>query len=149
MTDPREAPKQHRWLKWVGLQEPPADPDAWMAVVQDLTVDNVETGHCERAFRVAEALKAAGIEAQQRAYVRTDQGRVSGMSWGAFVGGTPAGDRVRVAVLVHNRDLEQANIVVAGLNEHGELEDQLAPEKLTGEGPVARDIPTTDGFDLP
>jgi len=146
MTDPHEAPKQHRWLKWMGLQEPPVDPEAWMAVVQGLAVDNVETGLCEKASLVAEALKAAGIESEQRAYVRADQGRVSGMSWGAFVGGTPASDRVKVAVLVHNRDLQQATNVVAGL---GELEGRLAPEKLAGEGPVARDIPTRDGFDVP
>jgi hypothetical protein len=149
MTDPHEPPKQHRWLKWMGLQEPPVDPEAWMAVVQDLAVDDVETGLCEKAALVAEALKEAGIEAQQRAYVRADQGRISGVAWGALVGGASAGDRVRVAVLVHNRDLEQAKIVVAGLGEHRELEDQLGPEKLTGEGPVARDIPVTDGLDLP
>jgi hypothetical protein len=139
MADQREAREQHRWLKWVGLQEPPVDPEAWMAVVQDLTVDDVETGLCEKAIAVTEALKAAGIEAQQRAYVRADQGRLSGVAWGALVGGAAAGDRVRVAVLVHNRDLEEAKIVVAGLNEPPELEDQLTSEKLTGEGSVARD----------
>jgi hypothetical protein len=124
MAGQHGAPKQRRWLKWVGLQEPPVDPEAWMAVVQDLTVDDVETGLCEKAALIAEALKAAGIEAQQRAYVRADQGRLSGVAWGSLVGGASAGDRVRVAVLVHNRDLEQANIVVAG---------------LTGEGSGARD----------
>ena len=149
MTDPHQAPKQHRWLKWVGLQEPPVDPDAWMAVVKDLAVDDAETGVCVAAARVTEALKAAGIEAEQRAYVRTKQGRVSGMSWGAFVGGTPAADRVKVAVLVHNRDLERARSVVAGLGEYREVENRLADEELAGERHLTRDIGTTDGLGLP
>jgi hypothetical protein len=149
MTDPHQAPKQHRWLKWVGLQEPPVDPEAWMAVVKDLAVDDAETGVCEAASRVAEALKAAGIEAHQRVYVRTDQGRVSGMSWGAFVGGTPAADRVKVAVLVHNRDLEQATSVVAGLGEYREVEVRLADQELAAEGHLTGDIGTTDGLGLP
>jgi hypothetical protein len=149
MTDPHEAPKRHRWLKWVGLEEPPVDPEAWMAVVKDLGVDDVDSGVCKAATRVAEALKAAGIEADQRVYVRTDQGRVSGMSWGAFVGGTPAADRVKVAVLVHNRDLERATSVVAGLGEYREVEDRLAEEALSREDRLVRDIGTTDGLGLP
>jgi hypothetical protein len=149
MTDPHEAPKQHRWLKWVGLQEPPADPEAWIPVVKDLGVDDAETGVCKAASRVTQALKAAGIEAEQRAYVRTDQGRVSGMSWGAFVGGTPAADRVKVAVLVHHRDLEQAASVVAGLGEYREPDVRPADEELAGEGRLARDIGTTGGLGQP
>ena len=149
MTDPHQAPKQHRWLKWVGLQEPPVDPEAWMAVVKDLAVDDAETGVCVAASRVTEALKAAGIEAHQRAYVRTEQGRVSGMAWGAFVGGTPAADRVKVAVLVHNRDLEQATSVVAGLGEYREVENRIVDEELAGEGHITPDIGTTDGLGLP
>jgi hypothetical protein len=149
MTDPHQAPKLHKWLKWVGLQEPPVDPEAWMAVVKDLGVDDAETGVCVAAARVTEALKAAGIEADQRAYVRTEQGRVSGMSWGAFVGGTPASDRVKVAVLVRNRDLEQAASVVAGLGDYREVDDRLVDEDLAGEPPLTRDIGTTDGLGLP
>ena len=108
-------PRERRWLKWMGLQEPPIDPDAWMAVVQDLGVDDTETGFCEEASRIADALNAAGIEAQQRAYARADQGRNSGFTLQAFVGGLPAANRVRVAVVVHSRDLERAQKLVAGL----------------------------------
>jgi hypothetical protein len=114
MSDSSQIPK-HRWLKWVGLQEPPVDPDAWMAVAKDLGVDDAETGFCEQASRIADALKAAGIEAHQRVYARPDQGRNSGFTLQAFVGGLPAANRVRVAVVVQNRDLERAQKLVAEL----------------------------------
>jgi hypothetical protein len=99
----------------VGLQEPTIDPDAWMAVAQDLGVDDAETGFSEAASRISDALKAAGIEAHQRVYARPDQGRTSAFTLQALVGGLPAANRVRVAVVVHNRDLEQANAIVSNL----------------------------------
>jgi hypothetical protein len=86
-----------------------------MAVTQDLGIDDVETGSSEVATQISEALKEAGIEAHQRVYARPDQGRTSAFTLQALVGGLPAANRVRIAVLVHNRDLEQAKKLVAGL----------------------------------
>lgn len=114
MAEPEQPPRR-KWLKWVGLQEPTIDPDAWMAVTQDLGVDDAETGFSEAASRISDALKAAGIEAHQRVYARPDQGRTSAFTLQALVGGLPAANRVRVAVVVHNRDLEQANAIVSNL----------------------------------
>jgi hypothetical protein len=114
MGDQEQAPKR-KWLKWVGLQEPPIDPDAWIAVAKDLGVDNAETGVSEEASLIADALKAAGIEAHQSVYARPDQGRNSGFTLQAFVGGLPAADRIRIAVVVHHRDFERAQKLVAGL----------------------------------
>lgn len=102
----------------MGLQEPPLDPDAWMAVAKDLAVDNADTGLSEEASRIADALEAVGIEAQQRAYARPDQGRNSGFTLQAFVGGLPAANRVRVAVVVHSRDLERAQKLVAEMSQN-------------------------------
>jgi hypothetical protein len=99
----------------VGLQEPPVDPDAWMAVAKDLGMDDAETGVSEAASRIADALTAAGIEAHQRVYARPDQGRNSGFTLQTFAGGLPAANRVRVAVVVHNRDLERAQKLIADL----------------------------------
>lgn len=101
----------HKWLKWLGLEEPPADPDAWMAVVQDLPVENIETGYSAMAHRLTEALTAAGIEAHQRAYARPDQGNTSSFSMRTLIGGDPTAARVRIAVVVHSRDLERARQV--------------------------------------
>jgi hypothetical protein len=114
MGEPRQ-PRRNRWLKWAGLQEPPIDPDAWMAVARDLGVDDAETGFSEAAAQVSDALKAAGIESQQHVYARPDAGRTSAFTVQALVGGLPAANRVRIAVLVHNRDLEQAKKLVAEL----------------------------------
>lgn len=114
MADRDQVPKR-AWLKWVGLQAPPVDPDAWMAVAQDLAIDDPEAGVSEAASQISAALAAAGIVAQQRVYARPDQGRTSAFTLQALVGGLPAANRVRVAVLVHSRDLEQAKKIVVDL----------------------------------
>lgn len=82
-----------------------------MAVVQDLPIEDTETGYCARACWLADALRAAGIDARQRAYTRLDQGSTSGFSMRTFVGGDPAVARVRIAVVVRGRDLERARRV--------------------------------------
>jgi hypothetical protein len=114
MGEPQQ-PRQSRWLKWVGLQEPPIDPEAWMAVAQDLGVDDSEAGSSEVATQISEALTAAGIESHQRVYARPDAGRTSAFTLQALVGGLPAANRVRIAIVVHNRDLERAKSLVAEL----------------------------------
>jgi hypothetical protein len=30
VVDPANSPVQHKWLKWLGLQEPPLEADSWM-----------------------------------------------------------------------------------------------------------------------
>jgi hypothetical protein len=84
-----------------------------MAVVQDLGIDEPETGFSDAAAKISGALAEAGIEAQQRVYARPDQGRTSAFTVQALVGGLPAVNRVRIAILVHNRDLERAKNVLA------------------------------------
>lgn len=113
----------------MGLQEPPVDPDAWMVVAGDLVVDDAETGFCADASRIANALKASGIEAQQRSYVLPDRGRTSNFSFGMITGGAPAAGRIRIAVVVHNRDLDRAGALVARL---GRVETPAA------DGPTTR-----------
>jgi hypothetical protein len=139
-----QQPRQRRWLKWMGLQEPPIDPDAWMAVAKDLGVDDAATGLCVEAKRLADALTAAGIEAHQRSYAAPDQGATSNFRFGTLVGGDVAASRVRVAVVVHQRDLDRANALVAGLPRVAEQVRQpptpqsagLPPMDVTNGGPA-------------
>jgi hypothetical protein len=91
--------RKHKWLAWVGLQEPPPDPDAWVPVASG-PVDNPTAGTSRIAARIAETLQRAGIDTQQRRYVA--QASVAGYGGGGSGGG------VGVAVLVHERDLERA-----------------------------------------
>lgn len=118
-----EHPHEHRWLKWVGLEEPPEEPDAWDPVASDLPVENPEAGSSEAASQIAAALAAAGIQAHQRIYVAADE---SSTGWYGlnFSGGPGPSSRVRAAVLVHHRDLEPATKLVA---------EQFAPGAISDE----------------
>ncbi len=118
-----EHPHEHRWLKWVGLEEPPEEPDAWDPVASDLPVENPEAGSSEAASQIVAALAAAGIQAHQRIYVAADE---SSTGWYGlnFSGGPGPSSRVRAAVLVHHRDLEPATKLVA---------EQFAPGAISDE----------------
>jgi hypothetical protein len=96
-----------RWLKKLGLEPAPPPPEQWVPLVAG-RVDDAETGFSRLASGVAGVLKDAGIDAQQRPYVVPDQ-NVAVASWlrGTFVGPS-ATERIRIAVLVHYGDLEQA-----------------------------------------
>jgi len=107
-----EKPK-HRWLAWVGLQEPPPDPDAWVPVATG-RVDDPDTGASNYASAVVRVLADAGIEAHQRPYVVPDN---AGLVAAALLDTRSVDDRVRVAVLAHSVDLERARSVVAGVHE--------------------------------
>jgi hypothetical protein len=117
-----EKPK-HRWLAWVGLQEPPPDPEAWVPVATG-PVDDSGTGASSYASTISQALTDAGIEARQRPYVVPDN---RGLAAALLVVNQSAADRVRVAVLVRARDLERARSVV-GTAHDSELEGRPISE---------------------
>ncbi len=113
---PAEKPK-HRWLAWVGLQAPPADPDAWVLVASG-RVDDADTGASGYASAVVQALADAQIEAHQRPYVVPDN---AGLSAALLASNRSSADRVRVAVLVHAREVDQARVVVGSVQAEPEL----------------------------
>jgi len=114
---------EHKWLKWVGLEEEPEEPDAWDPVVSDLAVEDPEEGSSEAASQIEAALAAAGIQAHRRVYIAPDQ---SSTGWYGlnFSGGPGPSSRVRAAVLVHHRDLERATSVI---------DAQFTPEAISDE----------------
>lgn len=106
----------NRLLRWAGLQEPEnpsVDPDAWVPVAKDLLVDDTETGQCEEGSRTVAILSAGGIEARQRAYVLQDDISVGRSGFRLLGPGPAAADRIRVAVLVHQRELDRARKLLA------------------------------------
>lgn len=107
MAERSDTPKR-RWLKWVGLQESPPDPDAWASIVTGIRIDNPATGTSDSAAGIVEILRRAGIEAQQQVYALPDQVKLSSIGGVDGSPGPDAADRLRVSVLVHNRDLERA-----------------------------------------
>ena len=119
-------PHEHEWLKWVGLEEEPEDPDAWDPVARDLPVENPDTHSSEAASQIASALSAGGITAHQRTYVAPDQSS-SGWYGLNFDGGPGPSSRVRAAVLVHHRDLERATQLVT----EQFMPDPISDEELT------------------
>jgi hypothetical protein len=92
--------QRRTWRERLGLQPPPQDPDAWVPVTS-ASVDNAQTGFSSLASRSAKALEAAGIETQQKPYVLPDEPAT-------HTSGPEVTDRIRVAVLVHYRDLDRA-----------------------------------------
>jgi hypothetical protein len=109
---PAEKPK-HRWLARLGLQEPPADPEAWVPVATG-RVDDPGTGASNYAKTIAQALTDAGIEAQQQPYVVPNN---RGLAAAVLLVNRSAAERVQVAVLVHTRDLALARSVVANAHD--------------------------------
>jgi hypothetical protein len=127
-------PHEHKWLEWVGLEEPPEDPDAWEPVASDLAVENPESRSSEAASQIVAALGAGGIRAHQRIYVAPDQ---SSTGWYGlnFSGGPGPSSRIRAAVLVHHRDLEQATTLVA----EGFTPEEISDAELTRQALEAGD----------
>ena len=92
--------QRRTWRERLGLQPPPQDPDEWVPVTS-ATVDDANTGFSSLASPSAKALEAAGIETQQKPYVLPDAPATR-------TSGPDVTDRIRVAVLVHHRDLDRA-----------------------------------------
>lgn len=68
-----------RWMKRLGLQESPPDPEAWAPILTDQRVDDPATGTSSTAARIVEILTRAGIEAQQQVYVLPN--RYAQLAW--------------------------------------------------------------------
>lgn len=111
-------PGSKKWLKWVGLAEPPSNPDAWTVVAEDIDVAYKDACFSQMANQAVDVLQNAGIEARQRTYVADD-------TVVRFSSGPSPVDRLRVAVLVHNRDLKRAAEIIA--RDSQELARQVAP----------------------
>lgn len=135
IVEPADDPKPHKWLKWVGLAEPPATADSWVPVVRGLGLSDLQTHTSAAGARLVELLGAAGIEAQQRSY-EFEQPYVRGV--GSISGLTGVGGQMvpRVAVLVHNRDRSRAIEVARELNRTLERA-QVMPD-AGDEGPAPR-----------
>lgn len=122
LVEPSGSPK-HRWLEWLGLQEPPPEPDTWVPVARGFGIDEFKTDSSTMASRLVKLLSGAGIQANQRSY-EFDTTRVVGP-----VSGASGGMVKRVAVLVHSRDRERAAEIAAEFKhdlERQRLEHELA-----------------------
>jgi hypothetical protein len=124
LTPEEQAKHHHAWLEWIGLEEPPPEPDSWVPVVRGLTLDHPRTGSSTLGSRLVDELAAAKIEAHQRLY--------------EFYNVTPgsllprSGEVSAVAVVVHNRDLAAAGPVAAALADVLEHEPPPAVEPESG-----------------
>ena len=143
IVDASDLPKQHKWLRWAGLEDPPPEADSWVPIVRGLACSDRETHTSTMGARLVDRLSDAGIEAQQRSYefdVPSSPGQtISGLvGFGGSMGGRMA---LRVAVLVHNRDRERAVQIAIQLSHQFQQEEtdraQKAPpisdEELTRE----------------
>jgi hypothetical protein len=119
IVEPAGNPK-HTWLRWLGLQEPPLEPDSWVPVARGFDFHDFKTdsGMGSRLVRV---LSGAGIQAHRRSY-EFDATSPAGALFGG--GG---GMVKRVAVLVHNRDRARATEITA------EFENELERQRLVRE----------------
>lgn len=129
IVDASDVPKQHKWLRWVGLAEPPSEADSWVPIVRGLAVSDHKTQTSTLGDRLVDLLGAAGIRAQQRSYefndvsVGTEQ--VTGLA--GFSGRVVT----RVAVLVHSRDRERATQVAVKLQHKLERHEHVSDKELT------------------
>jgi hypothetical protein len=119
-------PKQHVWMKWMGIQEPPLEAESWVPVVRgltDLDADPSHPGLSPVGAELVKRLAAADIDARQRSY-QFDESYT--LSYGVG-GGTM---ETHVAVLVHERDRPRALPVAVAFDK--EL-DTVAEAELTKE----------------
>jgi hypothetical protein len=120
---------KHRWLKWLGLQEPPPEPDTWVPIARGFDIDEFKTDSSEIASRLVDLLSGADIRAHQRSY-EFDTTRVPGA---ALVGASAGGMVKRVAVLVHNRDRARATEIAAEFEHKLERERREREVASTGD----------------
>lgn len=121
-----DSERPHRWLKWVGLRQPPVDPDGWVPIVRGLPVADPETGQSTVADRLISLLAKAGIEAEQRTYLYDTT------TFNLY--GLPRGEEVHAAVLVHERDRRRGAELATELNDTLDRErpsDQGSPQVVS------------------
>jgi hypothetical protein len=123
-----DSPKQHKWLRWVGLQDPPPEADSWVPVVRGLQISDVKTHTSTLGARLVDRLSDAGIQAQQRSYEFND--RSAGVQSVSGLPGLAGHIVTRVAVLVHNRDRERATQIAIELDRESKSQT-ISDEELT------------------
>jgi hypothetical protein len=127
IVDPAEVEKHHHaWLEWVGLEAPPPDAEAWVAVARGFLPDGSGAQTSRLAGQLVEALGRAKIDARQRTYqfYNADAGSGVGLLGPATVMETC------VAVVVHDRDLHRGVAVAESIRDQLQTE---AREPLSGE----------------
>jgi len=124
--------REHKWLEWLGLEEPPPDADSWVPVARDFQIDDVNAGSSSEAARLVDQLSRAGIQAQQRSY-ELDAAVETEESLNLFAGGAAVSSEsfTHVAVGVHNRDRARATEIVRQFEHESELELKKADAELT------------------
>jgi hypothetical protein len=140
VVSPSDDPKSHKWLKWVGLQRPPLEPDSWVPVVRGLHIDQFKTGSSTIAAALVDVLGRAGLEARQRSYEHY-YARVA--KWPS-VAPTYESMVTRVAVLVHERDRMRAIEIATEMNQKLEREQAqplISDDELGREALAARKRP--------
>jgi len=118
---------RHVWLRWIGLEQPPPAPDAWVPIVRALRISDPSRGTSRVGDRLVEELGKAKIAAYQRTYI-WDNSSVS--LYGQVTGGV----ETHVAVLVHERDRAAAVQIARELDRSLEREaaaGALSDEELT------------------
>jgi hypothetical protein len=125
---------EHKWLEWLGLEEPPPEPDSWVPVARGFHIDDVKTGSSSAAARLVDQLSGAGIQARQRSY-ELDAAIETAESLTLFGGGGSLGGGSfrRVAVGVHNRDRARATEIATQFEHQSELDSTRSDEELTRE----------------
>jgi hypothetical protein len=127
IVEPAGNPK-HTWLRWLGLQEPPLEPDSWVPVARGFDIHEFKTDS-EMASRLVGLLSGAGIQAHQRSYEFDATSPT-----GALVGASGGGMVRRVAVLVHNRDRARATEITAEFEQELERQRLAVERELTSSG---------------
>lgn len=124
IIEPSKSPKQHFWLKWAGLQEPPLDADSWVPVVRGLHISDRKTQSSSIGDRFVARLIDAGVEAEQRVYVTYD------MPADPVPTSLSGGATTRVAVIVHRRDEDVARRIATQMAQTLEHERQEREKRL-------------------
>jgi hypothetical protein len=126
--------REHKWLEWLGLEEPPPEADSWVPVARDFQIDDVNARSSSEAARLVGQLSRAGIQARQRSY-ELDAAVETAESLTLFAGGASvsSGSFTHVAVGVHNRDRARATEIVRQFEHDSELELRKLDAELTHE----------------
>jgi hypothetical protein len=133
VVESSESPKhRHTWLEWLGLEEPPPEPDSWIPVARGFGVEDSMTQSSILASRLVDLLTGAGIDAHQRSY------KFMTGSWSLT--SVAGGSVTRVAVLVHNRDRERATEIATELKQKLDRQGQELEHRLdSAEQDLARE----------